>query len=316
MKKYLLECNKNFYKANLHSHSTFSDGKFTPFELKKLYMDKGYSVIAFTDHKKIFSHNDLTDQSFLALNGCELHFRTEAPDINIAYAKCCHINLISKTPKITEGEYDYSIDYSPQNIAKTIKKATEDGFLVAYNHPTWSMEAYEDYKDYGDFYAMEIHNTNAITRAIDEFNIQGYDSLLKDKKRVFALATDDNHNFYPLDSQQCDSFGGFVMINAPKLEYRTIINALEKGDFYSSQGPLINELYFEDGKVYIKCSKAKKIRLNTDSRRFSMVCAENGEYLTEAVLDTAESDLYFRITVTDKDGNSAFTNGYFLSDLK
>ena len=37
MRKYLLPENKKCYKANLHSHSTISDGKFTPEELKDLY---------------------------------------------------------------------------------------------------------------------------------------------------------------------------------------------------------------------------------------------------------------------------------------
>ena len=36
MKKYLLPENGNFYKANLHCHSTFSDGKWTPEELNGL----------------------------------------------------------------------------------------------------------------------------------------------------------------------------------------------------------------------------------------------------------------------------------------
>ena len=37
MKKYLLPNDWNFYKANLHCHSTWSDGKHTPAELKELY---------------------------------------------------------------------------------------------------------------------------------------------------------------------------------------------------------------------------------------------------------------------------------------
>ena len=41
MKKYLLPENGNFYKANLHCHSTNSDGKLTVEELKKIYMEKG-----------------------------------------------------------------------------------------------------------------------------------------------------------------------------------------------------------------------------------------------------------------------------------
>ena len=46
----------NFYKANLHSHSVLSDGHITVEEMKKRYMEKGYSIIAFTDHEGFFNH--------------------------------------------------------------------------------------------------------------------------------------------------------------------------------------------------------------------------------------------------------------------
>ena len=71
MKRYLLPHDKHFYKANLHCHSTVSDGKFTPEELKQVYMAQGYSIIAYTDHEILISHNDLSDDNFLALNGYE-----------------------------------------------------------------------------------------------------------------------------------------------------------------------------------------------------------------------------------------------------
>ena len=35
MKKVLLDANKNFYKANMHCHSTLSDGRMTIEELKE-----------------------------------------------------------------------------------------------------------------------------------------------------------------------------------------------------------------------------------------------------------------------------------------
>ena len=37
-----------FYKANLHCHTIHSDGRLTPEEFKKAYMDEGYSVVAYT----------------------------------------------------------------------------------------------------------------------------------------------------------------------------------------------------------------------------------------------------------------------------
>ena len=72
MKKYLLPEKGNFYKANLHCHSTFSDGSLTPEELKEMYVRHGYSIIAFTDHHTLHSQAHLTDKSFLALDGYEI----------------------------------------------------------------------------------------------------------------------------------------------------------------------------------------------------------------------------------------------------
>ena len=71
MKQYLLPNQGVFYKANLHCHTTMSDGHMTPDETKQAYMDQGYSIVAFTDHEILFPQNHLTDDNFLALNGVE-----------------------------------------------------------------------------------------------------------------------------------------------------------------------------------------------------------------------------------------------------
>ena len=75
MKQYLISEKGNFYKANLHCHTTVSDGKLTPEEVKALYKGAGYSVVAFTDHDVFIPHHDLTDESFLALSGFEGEFK-------------------------------------------------------------------------------------------------------------------------------------------------------------------------------------------------------------------------------------------------
>ncbi len=42
MRKYLLPKEGSFYKANLHCHTTVSDGGMTPEEIKNLFKSKGY----------------------------------------------------------------------------------------------------------------------------------------------------------------------------------------------------------------------------------------------------------------------------------
>ena len=69
MKKFLLP-ETNSYKANLHSHSTISDGSWTPEQMKEEYKKRGYSIVAYTDHNMIIDpHKDLSDGEFLALRG-------------------------------------------------------------------------------------------------------------------------------------------------------------------------------------------------------------------------------------------------------
>ena len=63
------------YKANLHCHSTLSDGKLTPEQLKNAYKDKGYSVLAITDHEYPYDHSDMNEKDFLMLTGYEAYIR-------------------------------------------------------------------------------------------------------------------------------------------------------------------------------------------------------------------------------------------------
>ena len=107
------------------------------------------------------------------------------------------------------------------------------------------------------------------------------------------------------------------MVKAKELVYNEIIGALERGDFYASQGPIIDELYVEEKKVYIKCSPAKYIAMNTEHRPFGGICiAKEGEYLTEAVFDLPIGQRYIRFDVIDERGRHANTRAYALDKIE
>lgn len=346
-KKYLLPKVGNFYKANLHSHSTFSDGSLTPEEMKRAYMERGYSIIAYTDHNIFVSHNDLSDENFLAINGMEIDFyecwNHDYTPTGKDWRSCkgCHLNFLALNPDIIyqpcfnkntnriigEGkkyahliQYDeskppYEKVYTYKGVTKTIKEAVDCGFYVIYNHPAWSLEDYNDYINFQGFHAMEICNFGSFNGGYDDYNPKIYDDLLRSGRKVFCVGADDNHNHHPFSSRQNDSFGAFTMIKADNLEYTTIASALLKGDFYASQGPEIFELYYEDGKIYIKCSKADRIVINTGRRRVECVYDEIGDGVTEATFNIYPDDVYIRITVDDKFGKRANTNAYFIEDI-
>ena len=68
----LIDKNRNFYKANLHCHTTLSDGRLTREEVKARYKAEGYSIIAYTDHEHLIDNSDLNDDSFLTITSAEL----------------------------------------------------------------------------------------------------------------------------------------------------------------------------------------------------------------------------------------------------
>lgn len=313
MRKYLLPENGNFYKANLHCHSNISDGALSVEELKAIYMEKGYSIIAYTDHNKLVSHQELNEENFLALNGYELDV-TENRDIDWAERKTCHICFIA-LDKDNQIEIPNDRKYTAEYINQKMKEGREKGFFVTYNHPGWSLENYEQYSQYEGMNAFEMFNYGCIVEGYNDYNSKVYDDLLYQGKRIYCIGSDDNHNHRSPDSAQYDSFGAYVMIKSDALEYRKITKALENGDFYTSMGPEIKKLWFEDGKVHIETSCADRIVFNTGRRKAAAVFAKDDDAVTTAEFTIEQKDVFFRISVFDKKGRAAHTNAYFTDNL-
>ncbi|MBE6546898.1 MAG: PHP domain-containing protein [Ruminococcaceae bacterium] len=342
MRIYLLPKEGQFYKANLHTHTTVSDGAWTPEEVKKQYKERGYSIIAFTDHDVMIDHSDLAEENFLPLRGYELEVG-EIQDIpkeeRVRDSKTCHMCFIALEPdnrtqvcwhrekylgwgnmhqyagqiKFDESLPDYERFYSAEKISEMMQIGRNNGFFVTYNHPAWSLETANEYMNYDGMHAMEICNFGCWEIGYEDYVPGIYDEMLRGGKRIFCTATDDNHNKGANPTH--DSFGGFTMIKADKLEYRTVTKALERGDFYASMGPEIYDLYVEDGMIHITCSPAVRISMNTGKRHAKAVWAEQEKTLCEATFPLRENSIYFRLDVMDERGRHANTRAYFLDEL-
>ena len=85
----------NVYKADLHMHSTYSDGQLTPEEIKECYKEKGYSIVAYTDHNIMINHSYLADEDFLPLIGYEMDVNEQVEGIPWWELKTCHMCFIT-----------------------------------------------------------------------------------------------------------------------------------------------------------------------------------------------------------------------------
>ncbi|MBR2411080.1 MAG: PHP domain-containing protein [Clostridia bacterium] len=336
MKHYLLPESGSFYKANLHSHSTVSDGELTPEEMKQLYRSRGYSILCCTDHEMMVPHHELTEPDFLMLTGFEIGFDEMCEDF--LEARVCDLCVIALDKNnITQpcfhrtkyhnperngeivfdgNEGDFEREYKAECINEAIRICREKGFFVTYNHPTWSLEHYEEYIKYTGMNAMEICNFSSFIDGYDEYNSKAYDDLLRKGERIFCIAADDNHNRRDPESRMWDSFGAFTMIKAKELTYESVAEALIKGNFYSSQGPEIYGLWLEDDMLHVVCSPADKVVCTVNKRRCMSRYNEQTGEITQAVFELKKSDGYFRVTVIDKNGLKADTNAYFTDEFK
>ena len=331
MKQYIIPAEGKFYKANLHCHSVNSDGRLTPEELKKVYRDAGYSVLAYSDHNVLLDHSYLDEEDFLALTSVEINVSRQGEQ-NSRFRPCYHINFyhedqhnvalpcfnpkyISKRhPDLCEaqkyvGTPDFQRDY--ENINDMINEFAANGFIAMLNHPTWSLQTMDDYRqlDSTNIFAMEIYNHGCYVDGFDEMNSHIYDDLLRAGHKLYCAATDDNHNAHPQDNLQWDSCGGFVMIKANELSQKAIVQALKNGSFYSSTGPEIKEMYIEDGKLIVETSPVPKIALSTSARQAKVVYPEAGkDTITHAEFDLSNVlPGYVRVTATDEKGHVAWS---------
>ena len=338
--KILLDENKNFYKANLHCHSTNSDGRATPEDIKREYMARGYSVISYTDHERILNMSHLNDDGFLTITGGELSiFDTEhqpfANDVKGAIS-VIHFNLYAKDPEndvtpfsdaahdtkcpeairdIVKYDGNYERIHTPEWVNYMTRRAHELGFLISYNHASWSLETASEYMQYDGFDFVEIFNTGCVKSGhVNDEHV--FEDMLMAGKRVYCTAADDNHNIFGFDTPRSDSFGGYVMINAEKLEYGEIVGALERGDFYSSNGgPDILSISVDGEVVTVKTAPAARIFMRTNARRGGVKFAE-GEPLTEVRFKLLPEYKFFRIRVEGEDGKCSYSQAYFTEDFK
>ena len=284
-------------KGNTHSHSTVSDGLFTPEELAKGYQEHGYDFLSATDHNVLVPHRELNNDSFLMLLGTE-------HDIEYSPDKCTHVVGLSAAGK---NRSNYLCKrYSKEELTdqQLIDLMRGDGQFVSLAHPVWSRMKWEDILSLEGYHGIEVYN-NGTEHLCHGGNAEVlWDSLLREGRRVLATAVDDVHVGE-------DLYGGWVCVKASARSEEAILAALHSGAYYCSSGPVIHDFGLEDGKVYVSCSDCREIHFVTYPPRGKSHFTEDGKPLTMACHTLAGRESYVRVVCVDFSGHCAWTNPIF-----
>jgi predicted metal-dependent phosphoesterase TrpH len=287
-----------FWRGNLHTHSTRSDGKLSPEAVVDYYREAGYDFLALTDHfwevygYPVTDTRGLRSRSFTTLIGAELH----AP--------------------LTAKGYDWHIlavglplDYAPWTNGETIqsmcRRAAEAGAFLGIAHPQWYGLAPEDALAIPEAHAVEIYNHSCAVECDRGDGLVVLEEALATGRRLNAYAADDAHFKSP------DAAGGWVMVKAERLEPELLLAALKRGEFYSSQGPEIHDIDVADHEVRVACSPAAWLSVS-GSGTASRCVHGRGVERAALPLDCFGEDGWFRITVTDGNGRRAWSNPIWL----
>lgn len=317
MRKSMFIEGSNFYKGNVHGHTVISDGELQVEESIRAYKERGYSFIVISDHETYFDSTAYDSEDFIVHPGIE--WAIEEPKDG---HKGHHIHGILGTKEMVEAAGDKRIPHgtyldkydwkTPQTIQRAIDTLRDAGNLVMYNHPIWSRLELDDLLNVRGYFALEIYNWNCEVWDATGLATHYWDMLLRRGLKVYGIASDDNHNNFPFGSASSDSFGGWIVVAAKKLDRESLAEALVQGSFYASNGPEIYEYVHDGDEVYIKCSPVKRINFITYERRGTTKLAEDGEYITEATFKLAGDEIFARLECVDEFGKTAWSNPLFL----
>ena len=297
-----------FYRGNLHTHSTLSDGALEPGEVCRRYAAEGYDFLCLSEHLvglydyPIAETEPFRTSSFTTILGAEIHTG------QLGNGVIWHILAVGLPKDFARPEApDFNGANAPETGADLARRCREAGAYVAIAHPQWYNLTLEDARTIDAAHAVEIYNHGCAMECDRGDGLAILDQLLSEGRRLTCCATDDAHFKGP------DAFGGWTMVKAPSLDPDALLAALKAGHNYSSQGPLLHDIWIEGDHIHVACSPADRI-----------MAVGAGSSATQAFgKDMAHAKLpltkfrdggWVRVVVADRFDRRAWSNPIWLDD--
>jgi len=293
-----------WFKGNTHTHTLNSDGDSTPDDVVRWYREHGYQFLVLTDHNFLTSVDGLNalhaaDQRFLVIKGEEV--------TNNLAGKALHVNGldVARTVPAQEGQ---SVVEVLQRSVDAIRAAQG---VPHINHPNfrWAITT-DELRQVKNNKLFEVYNGHPQVNNAGGGGIPGleemWDAILSSGTLLYGIAVDDAHNFKDPGNPDVSGPGrGWVMVRAPRLEARAMLDALERGDFYASTGVVLDDVR-SDGKsmtVQVKADPWAKYRIQFVGKGGRLLREETEPAATYTF---AGDEGYVRVRVLESNGRMAW----------
>lgn len=323
MRKEMFAKDGSWYKGNLHSHTTNSDGRLRPEEAVRLYQSYGYHFMCLSEHDVYTDlREELDRKDFILLPGVEAS-ATLMNREGTGVKKTHHIHGILGNQEMRRAAGDrlfrhgdrleppvYVEEWNGLEVAQRLSDSLrERGCFTTYNHPAWSRVEIGEVEGLKNIWAVEIYNYGTAVECGEGYDSVFWEAMLRKGVHVKGFASDDNHN----PGKFFDSLGGYVMVRSEELSHEAIVNHLLAGDYYFTAGPRIFQWGIEDSTVFVECSPVERINFIVGGAVGSsgtMLC--HGDPLTAGFHELRDKATYVRVECVDQKGRTAWTNPLWL----
>ena len=292
----------DWFRCALHAHTTNSDGELPPQFLTRHYEWAGFDVLALTDHW-VRSEAPSTEK-LLVIPSVEVN---TALDGNGRVADVLALGV--------DASFERSSARLP-TFAESVAWTTERGGVPYLAHPYWSGLTAADLERCDGVLGLEVYNAGCELEGARGLSCVHWDYALEAGRRWLGIAVDDSHH------PGFDSGFAWTWVRASERSREAILAALAGGTFYSSTGPVIEDVVIDGTTVEVRCTPARQVTLITGPARGVAACAGRLGYryraeilerdaeglLTAVRLVARPGSPYARLEVRGGAGETAWTN--------
>ena len=293
-----------WFKGNLHTHTLNSDGDSTPDDVVRWYREHGYHFVAITDHNYLTNVDALNalhgaDDQFVVIKGEEVTDRFGDKPI--------HVNGLDPAGFI-KPPGGSGVVGMVQNMVDAVRAARG---IPSINHPNfgWAISA-DELAQVQRTRLFEVFNGHPQVNNLGGGGVPGledtWDRILSSGKLIYGIAVDDAHYFKRPEDKGAPRPGfGWVYVRVARLEPRAVVEALERGDFYSSTGVELESIESSPQAITItvKQERQSKYRIEFIGKQGKLLAASTASPATYTIKG---DEGYVRARVLESNGKVAW----------
>ena len=302
-----------WYKGNIHTHTTESDGDADPAKVVSWYRRHGYDFLVLSDHNHLtifeYGAGKRRFKRPLLVPGEEVSANIKGGTVPI------HINGVGLSRVVEPIDAGEVVPTIQANV-NAIRQA---GGIPSINHPNykWAFD-HTHLRQIEGMSMLEVFNGHPATNVYGGPGKFSYDEIwdgvLSAGVVVFGVATDDSHNYHDFAPERSNPGRGWVSVRAAELSRDAIVDGLATGEFYASSGVALKDLEVSADGVRLEIDP-EPFRLYTtrftgkDGKLLAEIPGEETEYVPKG------DEGYVRAVVVSSGNTKAWTQPVFLPGL-